>query len=88
VVHKIERALADNSFQAIYLGGGVTQNKRLRAYMAEKLKLPIFWPRLDLCLDNAAMIAGLAYHKQPLTSYDLDPETRIPFHRIPHSAKG
>jgi N6-L-threonylcarbamoyladenine synthase len=59
-------ALAMESFspKAIYLGGGVSCNLRLRALFAERFaSLPIFWPAKNLCLDNAAMIAGLGYHK-------------------------
>lgn len=82
VQQKMILALQKESYKAIYLGGGVTQNKRLRALFAEKIKLPLFWPRNDLCLDNAAMIAGLGFHKTPLDSYDLEPETRIPFTRL------
>lgn len=81
VLQKMKLALQQAPYKAIYLGGGVTQNRRLRALLAEKLDLPLFWPSVDLCLDNAAMIAGLAYHKEPLGNLDLDPETRIPFHR-------
>ncbi len=81
VQKKMTHVLEHGTYSAIYLGGGVTQNKRLRALLAEKISLPIFWPGKDLCLDNAAMIAGLGFHKTPLDSYDLDPETRIPFTR-------
>ncbi len=79
VLHKIEHVLAQNSLKALYLGGGVTQNMHLRAMLEEKIKLPIVWPRKDLCLDNAAMIAGLGFHKAASKSYDLEPETRIAF---------
>lgn len=81
VQQKMAIALEKGSYKAIYLGGGVTQNKALRAHLAKTHSLPIFWPKSDLCLDNAAMIAGLGFHKEPLASYDLDPETRIPFTR-------
>jgi N6-L-threonylcarbamoyladenine synthase len=80
LLQKIKLAIKPE-MKAIYLGGGVTQNKRLRALLSEKLPLPCLFPRADLCLDNAAMIAGLAQHIPPLDSLDLDPETRIPFIR-------
>lgn len=47
--------------QAIYLGGGVTQNGSLRD-LFEKAPYPVFWPPKGLGLDNGAMIAGLGYH--------------------------
>lgn len=81
VLRKITLALESKNFKALYLGGGVTLNKRLRTLLAESINIPIFWPNSDLCLDNAAMIAGLGFHKPPHPSYDLDPETRIPFFR-------
>lgn len=79
VLQKIR--LVQGNYKCLYIGGGVTLNKRLRLLLSEHLSIPVFWPNLDLCLDNAAMIAGLAFHKQPLSSYDLEPETRIPFNR-------
>lgn len=67
--------------QAIFLGGGVTANKRLKAIMEETFpNLPIFWPPHPLSLDNAAMIAGLGAKKfkLPGDSLDLEVKTRIP----------
>ena len=81
VQKKIALALQQGSFKAIYIGGGVTRNMYLRDMLTKHLCLPIFWPQDDLCLDNAAMIAGLGFHKPSQMSYDLDPETRIPFYR-------
>jgi len=70
-------------FRAIYLGGGVCNNRRLRALFAASFPtLPIYWPPANLSLDNGAMIAGLGYQKflQTGTSDPLDLEalTRIP----------
>jgi N6-L-threonylcarbamoyladenine synthase len=61
LVTKIEGAAAAYGCRALVLGGGVTQNQRLRALLARSA-LPAFWPAAGLSLDNAAMIAGLAYH--------------------------
>lgn len=80
VLHKIKQALK-SSMRAIYLGGGVTQNRRLRDRLTSSLAIPCHFPPKELCLDNAAMIAGLGYHIQPQNSLHLDPETRIPFNR-------
>ena len=67
--------------QAIYLGGGVTQSKALRA-LFEKSPYPVFWPPKGLSLDNGAMIAGLGYHLyQRKNTSDLI----TPFPRMPHS---
>jgi len=71
--------------KALYIGGGVSQNRRLREMMTEKFgSFPIYWPQPDLCLDNAAMIAGLGFHSYQGTSdpLDLEPQTRIQFETI------
>jgi N6-L-threonylcarbamoyladenine synthase len=82
IASKAALAMTLFSPKAIYLGGGVSCNLRLRALFANKFSLPIFWPPKNLSLDNAAMIAGLGFHKflqnragDPL---DLDVQTRIP----------
>lgn len=78
IAHKVKRAAEELNCQAIYVGGGVSQNQRLRELL--KGEIPVFFPKAELCLDNAAMIAGLGYHcfdgqSDPL---DLQPQTRIP----------
>lgn len=79
----IKTAKAAQSFdcQAIYVGGGVSQNKRLREILEKSCPFcPVYWPGKDLSIDNGAMIAGLGFHtfqgkSDPL---DLEPQTRIP----------
>ncbi len=76
---------AANAYEcrAIYIGGGVSNNLRLRAlYDEKKPNVPIYFPEKALSLDNAAMIAGLGFHcykrerhGDPMT---LEPMTRIP----------
>lgn len=52
------------NLKAIYFGGGVTNNRTLKdMFEKEKTNLLLFWPPKGLSLDNAAMIAGLGYHK-------------------------
>jgi N6-L-threonylcarbamoyladenine synthase len=83
IVHKTELALKDFPAKAIYLGGGVCNNERLRTLFAQKFpNHPIFFPPKDLSLDNAAMIAGLGFQKflrnpksDPL---DMEVSSRIP----------
>ena len=80
VCDKALRAAREFNCKAIYVGGGVSQNQRLRQMFQEKEPpCPIYWPSRELCLDNGAMIAGLGFHKyqgkgDPL---DLEPETRM-----------
>jgi tRNA N6-adenosine threonylcarbamoyltransferase len=56
--------LAAKGCRSILLGGGVVNNRRLREMF--KPDLPVLWPDPALTLDNAAMIAGLAYHRLSL----------------------
>lgn len=73
------------SCQAIFLGGGVCNNERLREVFREKFpKMPIFWPPPHLSLDNGAMIAALGAKKflgcgKIGDFLDLEVQTRIPF---------
>ena len=84
VIDKTMKAALSFDCKSIILGGGVTNNKALRAmFKEESSNIPILWPSHDLTLDNGAMIAGLGYHKylsNPLgDSLDLKPFTRMIF---------
>ncbi len=51
--------------KTLLVGGGVAANSALRRQLqiqARSQGVDVFFPSMDLCLDNAAMIAGLAYH--------------------------
>jgi N6-L-threonylcarbamoyladenine synthase len=43
------------------IAGGVAANQRFRALAQAKLKIPVYFPQLRFCSDNAAMIAALGY---------------------------
>ncbi len=63
-----ERAMAHIEKDEVLLGGGVVQNKRLRAMvntMAEERGARMYVPEPKLCVDNGAMIAwtGLVMHR-------------------------
>lgn len=80
VVKKALEAKNDFGCKAIYIGGGVSHNQRLRALFREHNQL-VFWPPPGLSLDNGAMIAGLGFHVYKRQgkgdSLDLEPATRI-----------
>ncbi|MBS3903170.1 MAG: tRNA (adenosine(37)-N6)-threonylcarbamoyltransferase complex transferase subunit TsaD [Anaplasmataceae bacterium] len=82
LVKRALKALEQFSLQAIYLGGGVSNNQTLRQmFHSFSDSLPVFWPKPPLSLDNAAMIAGLGYHqyiKKGPDHLDLLPLARIP----------
>jgi N6-L-threonylcarbamoyladenine synthase len=65
VMKKIARALERHSdSRSLLVGGGVSANSRLRAELTEFAAthdLDLRLPRIEFCLDNAAMVAGAAH---------------------------
>ncbi|MCC6679592.1 MAG: tRNA (adenosine(37)-N6)-threonylcarbamoyltransferase complex transferase subunit TsaD [Phycisphaeraceae bacterium] len=58
---KLRRALQRyDDIRAILIGGGVCANSHLRK-LAASFDLPVHLPPQQYCVDNAAMIAGMAY---------------------------
>lgn len=75
VVLKMTRAVEafDGSPRSILIGGGVSANSLLRSRMhalGEELGIPVRIPKMVYCLDNAAMIAGLAHERLASGSFD------------------
>ncbi|MCX5653351.1 MAG: tRNA (adenosine(37)-N6)-threonylcarbamoyltransferase complex transferase subunit TsaD [Planctomycetota bacterium] len=65
LVGKTFRAAERRGADRIIVGGGVAANRRLRARFmeeAERLGIEVILPQMRYCTDNAAMVAGLAYH--------------------------
>jgi len=61
-VSKTVAAAKDRGVDTVLLGGGVVANTRLRQRMSEagaREGLRVLYPPLDLCTDNAAMIAAV-----------------------------
>jgi N6-L-threonylcarbamoyladenine synthase len=57
--------------KTLLVGGGVAANSQLREGLQQISKehaLDVYFPPMELCLDNAAMIAGLAYHLRRKTN--------------------
>ncbi len=65
LVEKTIRAASKYGVGTIMLAGGVAANRDLRTRLGESARerqLQLYFPSLVLCTDNAAMIAGNAYH--------------------------
>jgi N6-L-threonylcarbamoyladenine synthase len=61
---KCKRALQETGLKSLVIAGGVGANKRLRARLAEMGKamgVNVYYPRLEFCTDNGAMIAYAGY---------------------------
>jgi N6-L-threonylcarbamoyladenine synthase len=83
VVSKTIEALRLHDCKAVYCGGGVSNNQRLRELFQELgCPLPVYYPTAKMTMDNAAMIAGLGFRcflkEGKGDSLDLEPMTRIP----------
>jgi N6-L-threonylcarbamoyladenine synthase len=64
LVAKTLKACHRTGINQIVVGGGVASNRRLRERLAEEAaakKLRVVFPPPGLCVDNGAMVAGLAY---------------------------
>lgn len=84
VINKTTIAAKEHNCEMIIFGGGVTNNQALRQMFQKALpKSTLLWPSKGLSLDNAAMVAGLAYHqflaKGGCDGYDLEGASRSNF---------
>ena len=59
LVDKAEKAFKDHSPASVVIAGGVAANQELRRQLQERLPLAIQYAPMELCTDNAAMIAAL-----------------------------
>jgi N6-L-threonylcarbamoyladenine synthase len=69
--------------KSVIVAGGVAANKRFKAMMSESITLPTWFPGLNFCSDNGAMIAAMAYYQWTMskTGHQLswDVFSRYPF---------
>ena len=76
LVDKTEIAFKQLLPASVVIAGGVAANQELRRQLTERLPLPIEYAPMDLCTDNAAMVASLGYFyaqkKEPTAPTDLD----------------
>ena len=80
------RAVEDSGLTTIVAGGGVAANSYLRHKLSQRDDLRCVFPPLDLCGDNGAMIAGLAY--QYLQRGDRSPLTATASARVRSFKRG
>ncbi len=60
LLSRLLRAVEDTGLKRVVAGGGVAANSYLRAALAERDDIEVFFPPPRLCGDNGAMIAGIA----------------------------
>ncbi len=72
LVDKTIKAAQAYNVTEICIVGGVSANQLLRIEMQRRAGLPVRFPPLKLCTDNAAMIAAAAYFNDHAGRNDLD----------------
>ncbi len=76
LVDKTELAFHDFAPKSVVIAGGVAANQELRRQLSERLPIEIEYAPIQLCTDNAAMIAALAYYRReidgPADPYSLE----------------
>ncbi len=81
LIRKLKAVVKSTGVSRVVAGGGVAANTYLRDTLKKHKGLEVFYPSLDLCSDNAAMIAGWAYHalvRGDRANWDLNAESRVP----------
>lgn len=76
LVDKTVKAFRDYSPASVVIAGGVAANQQLRTQLSSRLPIKIEYAPMQLCTDNAAMIAALGYFcsqkVQPISAFDLE----------------
>lgn len=82
LVTKTKNAIRQYRVKQVIVAGGVAANKGLRQKMAEMVtEVPVYFPAIQYCTDNAAMIAiagYFKYQKHPVSDLmDLNGSSRL-----------
>ena len=73
LVTKTSKAAKEYQVKQIIVAGGVAANRGLRAKMLDTIKfVPVYFPSMQYCTDNAAMIAAAGYFKYQKTHVASD----------------
>jgi N6-L-threonylcarbamoyladenine synthase len=81
LTRKLFKAVADTGITRVAAGGGVAANSYLRTVLKDKSNIEVFFPSMELCTDNAAMVAGIGYHyldRGDRSGCDLTAGSRVP----------
>jgi len=78
---KTARAAEEFGVTGVIVSGGVSANSALRESIMETVAQPVYIPPLELCTDNAAMIAACGYWRFEAgqrDGYDMDVDPSLP----------
>jgi N6-L-threonylcarbamoyladenine synthase len=96
LVGKTVEAAREWHVAQVLLAGGVAANTQLRARLGDRLRIegiPLRYPPVAFCTDNAAMIAGAAYFHLRLGErhgfeLDVEPGLQLPFASVAQAGEG
>jgi len=77
---KAEQALVKTGYKTLVLAGGVAANSSLRASLGHIKGIDLYYPPIQLCTDNAAMIAITGYFN--FQHKDFCGMEKVPFSRV------
>jgi putative glycoprotease GCP len=81
LVNATKKAFRELSPSSVVIAGGVAANGELRRQLSEALPLAIAYAPIQLCTDNAVMIAALGYYyaqvKSPDDAFDIEVEPSL-----------
>lgn len=63
LVSKLIKAAVENEATSILVVGGVSANALLREQVEAQSRVPVYFPPMHLCTDNAAMVAAVGYYR-------------------------
>lgn len=84
LTEKTFKAAIDFDVKQVIVAGGVAANRGLRQALAVRFSestIPVYFPPLELCTDNAAMIAAagsVLYEKKKFASWNLNGRANLP----------
>jgi tRNA N6-adenosine threonylcarbamoyltransferase len=76
---KCKRALKETGYNSLVIAGGVSANRALRKRLDSMPQIQVYYPRIEFCSDNGAMIAFAgamrqsAMVKQPVPTFSARP---------------
>ncbi len=79
LTRKTRDTVKQTGANAVILAGGVAANTRLREVLVRRAGVPVYVPPIDLCTDNAAMIATCAYWRPQVGDLTMTVDANLAF---------